>query len=103
MFAALALEREPLHLHDVPALVFSWFQDWGGFAAFALVVWAIVYAIRRRRMVSRDKFPSWASLLFVVALGVSAVAYLILAVLKLPEILAGFATMFGDESQAPPA
>ena len=40
MFAALSLEREPLQLQDVPALVVSWFQDWGGFAAFALVIWA---------------------------------------------------------------
>lgn len=102
MFAALALEREPLHLHDVPALVSSWFQDWGGFAAFALVVWALVYAVRRRRMVHGDKFPSWASLLFVLALGVSMVAYLILAVLKLPEILHALATVFGDEPQTSP-
>jgi hypothetical protein len=47
MFAALALERDPLSYANVPAWIFSFLQDGGGFAAFALAIWALAYLIRR--------------------------------------------------------
>src|SRR5438132_311593 len=47
MFAALAIERDPLSYANLPAWLFAFCQDAGGFAAFGLTLWVLAYLIGR--------------------------------------------------------
>jgi hypothetical protein len=46
MFAAFVQETDPLLLRDLPAGMLAWIQVAGGFAAFFVVLWAIVGTLR---------------------------------------------------------
>ena len=43
---ALIIERDPLSYQDVPALLLSWVQDMGGFAAFFVAIWVVLVLTR---------------------------------------------------------
>src|SRR5579884_4196736 len=47
MFAALAIERDPLSYADLPAGIITFLQAGGGFAAFGLAIWVLAHLLRR--------------------------------------------------------
>ncbi len=85
MFAsALLLENEPYTWGDLPSLFFSWLQDAGGFAAALMVVLAVAYLTRMRKI--GQAFPP--GVLVGVGAGalVSCLAYALFFVVRIPDL-----------------
>jgi hypothetical protein len=80
---AMIQEREPLQAADVPAMLDSWVQDVGGFAAVGLAIWSLVWLLRRYVGLlatqpgssSAEPRPSWFKRIFIICLGGAALAY----------------------------
>jgi ABC-type transport system involved in multi-copper enzyme maturation permease subunit len=130
MFAALAIERDPFSWANVPFWLVSFFQDAGGFAAFGLALWLLWYVIRRlshpgARVMPFDPFGGflnlnapdvragaldrllaqlapWLRRLFGLLVVITALAYGVLGVLKLPEFLGWAGATFTGESYKAP-
>jgi hypothetical protein len=87
MFAALTLERDPLNLHDIWPMVFSWLQDAGGFAAALLVLYFIVQLIQFKQFKADLKDRRNAIVFYVMAacLVVALLAYAVYGVAKAME------------------
>lgn len=83
MFATL--ERDPLQLKQLGPGLEAYVQIAGGFAGIALLLWLVHYVVTRRRRESEAESRSPVSLVFVVALVLSAIAYVIYGILWLPE------------------
>ncbi len=96
IFANLVVEREPFSWADLPAGLIQWVQGAGSLAAVALVFWMILYVVRTLTGTAEkrgDKLPNWITTGFIIALIVSAVAYL----------AAGGVRLWGAlEDEAPP-
>jgi hypothetical protein len=58
MFAALVLERDPLGLQILPHELLSWCQNFGGFAAFGLFVFVLVYLLGLVRIDKENISPA---------------------------------------------
>src|SRR5262245_1662869 len=91
MFASFVLERDPLGLKDVKPLFFSWVQDAGGFAAFAILLW-LLFGFTRMRSADRERVPAWQAGLFTLFTLGAALLYGVLAVLRWPDIRMAFVT-----------
>jgi hypothetical protein len=87
LFATLVLERDPLQWADLPTGLETWIQDVGGFAAAALVVYAL-YRWFRPATGSRIPWPGWQRGLFRLALLGIVVGYGLLLVIQAPIFLA---------------
>src|SRR5262245_43121481 len=86
---AMVIERLPWDWADVPDLLFTWVEDAGGFAAFALVVWVVWDVVRRllgqpAPAVNATGW-SWKSPLFVTALVLSSGGFIAAICLKAIE------------------
>lgn len=82
MFAVLTLDRDPMRFQDVPGELLSWIQSAGGWAAFGVLVWLLVFYTRLRD-VERARIVPWQRSVFLLGLLVSAVGYVAYAVLAL--------------------
>jgi hypothetical protein len=78
MFAILIYDRDQLRLAELASAVQTWLQDAGGFAAVALAIWGLAYAVRRWVSMSEQGSTPWTpqSRLFATALAGAALAYL---------------------------
>ena len=117
MFAVgLNLERDPLRLGDVPAGMLSWVQDVGGFAAAGLLLWLLFRALVPGQRSGagylpwggggdegQSQPPRWASALFSFCVFASALAYVAVGVVLLPELLQRLsANLGGEKAQVEP-
>jgi len=75
MFAALAIERDPLRLEDVPDGILYWIQSAGGFAAVGLLLW-FVFGLPNWRREDREGVPRWQKALFLGATVLAVLFYL---------------------------
>jgi ABC-type transport system involved in multi-copper enzyme maturation permease subunit len=75
MFAVQVFDREPIRLQEAPALFFSWIQDAGGFAAFAILLW-LCFGYARMRAEERARIPRWQYTAFLIAIIASAITYM---------------------------
>ena len=84
LFSTFVLERPPLELQGVAVQGFlTWLRVVGGFAAFCILIWAMVRFLAGS---SRRSEKTWAWPAFVyTALG-AFIAYLIVALFWLPEL-----------------
>jgi hypothetical protein len=102
MFAALNLERDPLRLGDIVRGTAGWVQDVGGFAAImllGLLLWSLskrgglsrwLWGDREaREEEARRPVPSWVPGLFTLLLYGTAIGYLVVGLLRAPELFAG--------------
>src|SRR5260370_4211979 len=89
MFAALTIERDPLQLSNVPALIESWVQDAGGFAAFGALLW-LIFGLRRMQPADRARIPFWQGLVFVGSTAGAFICYAVLMSVRWAEIKAMF-------------
>src|SRR4051812_12117033 len=90
IFANLVLEREPFSWADLPGGVMSWVQSAGSLAAVALVFWMILYVVRALTGSAEqhgEKPSARITTVFVIALIVSAVAYLAAGGVRLWRVL----------------
>src|SRR5438046_2348550 len=89
MFAAVEVfERDPLHFRDLLAMLRTWDQVAGGFAAVAVLLFAIVAWVRLRS-VNWGQIPSWRIKFFLGCLVASLVMYAIWGTAWLVDRLSG--------------
>ncbi len=101
MFAALVIERERAGLEDVPALLLSWVQNAGGFAAFAVAIWVVVYVLRRPAATDTRR-PSWVGTLILVGVLGTVVGYVVYGLASVPTLLSEAAAAAPDPTGATP-
>src|SRR5262249_22560843 len=89
MFAALAIERDPLRLQDLPAGLESWVQSAGGYALVGVVLW-LIFAFPMQKPADRARTPSWQTMLFAIATLASFAFYLVFLALRWPELVKQF-------------
>jgi ABC-type transport system involved in multi-copper enzyme maturation permease subunit len=82
---AITFDRDPLTLADVPGGVVTWLQVVGGFSYVAALLW-LGLGLPRMRAHDRARIPGWMSTLFVAALGLATLGYL----LAVPAGLIGY-------------
>lgn len=71
---AMTFERDPMRLRDVPLGLLLWVQFAGGWAAAGLLAWLLLGYPRLRR-VDRERIPPLRKSLFVLAVVVTALGY----------------------------
>src|SRR5438128_5607261 len=79
IFANLVVEREPFSWTDLPGGLVTWIQGAGSLAMVALVFWLILYVVRSVSGMAEQrggKQPAWITTWFIIAVIVSAAAYL---------------------------
>jgi ABC-type multidrug transport system fused ATPase/permease subunit len=86
---ALVIERDPLRYQDVPSMFFSWVQDAGGFAAFAVAIWIGLLFLG---IIPFDwkKAPRGQSLAFRLFVLVGGICYLALFISNIPQWIETF-------------
>lgn len=87
LFAVLIIEREPLKLADVPAMVQSWVLVAGGFAVAALVLWLLAQALAGLGPPGKRPERPWAAWLLTGLLGGVALAVVAGALPRLWTVL----------------
>lgn len=79
----MVYERPPLALQDLPEMLEAWVQAAGGFAAIALAVWLIAYAIDRNNVPGREAWPAWQKWTFALFVGGAGVSYFVYGVVRI--------------------
>jgi ABC-type transport system involved in multi-copper enzyme maturation permease subunit len=77
---AMAFERDPMRLQDVPEGLISWLQIAGGWAAFGALVWLLV-GYKKMREEDRARIPSWQRSIFLGGMVVAAIGYALAGIL----------------------
>lgn len=78
MFAVMTFERDPMRFQDVPTELMSWVQTAGGWAAFGVFIW-LMSGYTRMRAEDRARILPWQRSVFLLAVVVSILGYLIAA------------------------
>ena len=82
MFAALAIEREPLSFRDIPTGFVIWVQDVGGFALVAILLYLLL-GVSRWDKRDFEATPRWMKMTFVAGTLLACVLLLLGNVLSL--------------------
>ncbi len=96
---ALIIERDPLSYQDVPALLLSWVQDMGGFAAFFVAIW-VVLVVTRIHPFNWRKVPAGQALFFRACIILGTLCYLALLCTHVPRWTATY-SQAGASSYTP--
>jgi hypothetical protein len=104
MFAALTLERDPLTLHDVLPMGFSWLQDAGGFATALLILYFLVQLVQWKQVRADLKERHNALVFYIMAacLACALLGYGVYGIAKIVE-MRGSAQEAIVSAPAPPA
>jgi len=89
MFAGLFFERDPLGLQSLPPMLLYWAQVCGGWAAFGILLW-LLFRLPRFSAADWARIPAWQSTLFIAGSVAAGICYLLLLILRLPEIPVSF-------------
>ncbi len=73
---AMAFDKDPMRLQDVPEGLIAWIQIAGGWAAFGALLWLLV-AYRRMRDEDRARIPSWKRSIFLGGVVVALAGYVL--------------------------
>jgi hypothetical protein len=102
LFGILILEREPLTLQNIPALIQVWIQDAGGFAAVGLFVYILYAMLSPADMRGRRRLPVTMGMLYAAAACLICYACYV-ALLRLKIGLPPVPARQLSEALAPPA
>src|SRR6516162_1582870 len=99
MFGTFFIERDPYRYSDMAGMLTSWTQNMGGIAAFALVVWAILWEFGLFRKATANA-PGWMPTVFRLGLLVMVLAYIPAILVIGYDLWQAFTTWSGGDSPA---